>query len=200
MANPPNLDWEFGDMIRTVNGVHVSSPKEPHIDGFGARYTLRSGTQYTHSFHSHPYGFPPFPSYRDLWSLWQVYHYQNMQKPFEFVYGIITNNSTVILQIEDATAFNNFFYGIFNANVRNHSLARDLFRDRYHDAIRGWNPFLSTEKEINAKHLRIAQFFNSSLGLRQKVSTGPLGSSDGITRRWRIYGTDSKGNVVVIDC
>jgi len=118
-----------------------------------------------------------------------------MQNPSEFVWGIITDSSTVILQIEDTARFNNFFYDIFNRNNRCDSAARRAFREIYDRGAERDVP-----GTINDHHQRQARFFLNSLGLRQKVSTGPSGSDGNITRRWRIYGTNSEGNVVVIDC
>ncbi|MCL2416458.1 MAG: hypothetical protein FWD02_00795 [Bacteroidales bacterium] len=186
--------FEFGDMIRTVNGVHESFPKRSYP--FRARYSLRAGAQYSHGFHSHPRGFHPFPSATDLWTLWRIYNFGSMQNPSEFVWGIITDTSTVILQIEDAARFNNFFYGIFNANNRDSSAARNAFDNFYYQIRRD---FIVSD-DVNEGHRGRAEFFLYDLGLRQKVSTGPPSSDGSITRRWRIYGRNSSGQVVVIDC
>jgi len=200
MANATDSTLEFGDMFRTVNGKHQSFAKRSYPRQ--ARYTLTSGVQYTHAFHSHARGSHPFPSARDLYSLWQTYWFGSMVNASEYVYGIITGNSSVILQIGDLTKFNNYFNAIFIANGQNHTAAFEKFHDDYNKRVE-MNSFPwrdATTEQINEQHQRIADFFNKNLGLRQKVSTGPPSSGGNASHRWQIYGTDHNGNAVIIDC
>jgi hypothetical protein len=135
MANQP--DWEHGDLIR-ANGTPQQKTGGPN----SARYRLEViddvKTQYTHSFHSHPYSdaFIALAGDADLWALWNVHYKGHMHDPSTFVYGVIGAYSSMILKIENLTKFHNFFYGILSRNNYNETLAREEFERTYNDEIR----------------------------------------------------------------
>ena len=184
MAAQP--DMEHGDLIRADGTWQSKTGGDHSID-----YSLKSGVEYTHSFHSHPAssGYMICPSGADLFALWQMYNGGYMQDATEFVFGIIGTNTSVMIKIKDTTALKNFISSLGGEDQKNE------LRKNYNEAIR-----LSDGDRSYETLLLKSATFCEKMGLEMVVSRdGDTGSreQDIDARKWREL---DNGELKNIDC
>lgn len=99
MKSNPKI--EHGDLKRSDGTYKSKTGTEDK-----ASYTLETNKKYTQSWHSHTNGsgFVGGPDIRAFHKLYKGGHIDNLS---EFIYGAIAENRVMILQVENATAFNN---------------------------------------------------------------------------------------------
>ncbi|MDD3033511.1 MAG: hypothetical protein PHT25_02845, partial [Bacteroidales bacterium] len=92
---------EYGDLKR-LDGTYL--PKTGTENK--ASYTLEANKKYTESWHSHTNG-SGFVGALDIRSFHRLHKKGSINNLSEFIYGAITDDRVMILQVENATAFNN---------------------------------------------------------------------------------------------
>lgn len=161
-----NPSIEHGDLKRSNGTFYPKIGTEE-----SAKTILEYGVKYVESFHTHTNG-SGFISAADLITLRSLLANNAIYNVNTFVYGVVANNRTMIIQIEDVNKFENF--------VGTTKSLQDTLRENYHKQVEN-----STDggTDTDGAIYRLTRFLDNS-GLRIFIDTRYENDDHNMVSNW----------------